>query len=59
MPISLEKVLRTYPRPYLTDAELKSLIDGSADSRYGKVKRRVNYCISEEAYISLQRKLVI
>ena len=35
----LESKLRNYPRPYLTDTELDSLLDGTPDSRYGKVKR--------------------
>jgi hypothetical protein len=35
----LESKLRDYPRPYLTDAELDSLLGGTPDSRYGKVKR--------------------
>ncbi|OGT38622.1 MAG: hypothetical protein A3F11_00765 [Gammaproteobacteria bacterium RIFCSPHIGHO2_12_FULL_37_14] len=35
----LESKLRNYPRPYLTDAELAFLLDGTPDSRYGKVKR--------------------
>lgn len=32
-------LLHNYPRPYLTDMELKMLLDNSADSYYGKVKR--------------------
>jgi hypothetical protein len=36
---SLEQTFRHYPRPYLTDAELEVLLDGTPDSRYGKVKR--------------------
>jgi hypothetical protein len=54
----LESKLRNYPRPYLTDAELDSLFDGTPDSRYGKVKRllaqgkllhvrRGLYCLTE------------
>jgi hypothetical protein len=35
----LEQVLLNYPRPYLTDLELDTLLDGTPDSRYGKVKR--------------------
>lgn len=31
--------LRSYPRPYLTDIELGVLLNGTPDSRYGKVKR--------------------
>ncbi len=31
--------LRHLERPYLTDIELESLLDGSANSRYGRVKR--------------------
>lgn len=55
----LEKRLLTYPRPYLTDAELAALLDGTQDSRYSKVKRmlaqnkllhirRGLYCITDE-----------
>lgn len=55
----LEKTLRNYPRPFLTDAELEALLDGTPDSRYGKVKRllaqgkllhirRGLYCLTEE-----------
>src|SRR5579863_1173434 len=36
---SLERTLQGYPRPYLTDAELEALLEGTPDSRYGKVKR--------------------
>ncbi len=36
---SLENTLQRYSRPYLTDSELKVLLDGTPDSRYGKVKR--------------------
>lgn len=35
----LERTLQGYPRPYLTDIELEGLLDGTPDSRYGKVKR--------------------
>lgn len=35
----LDQQLRNSPRPYLTDAELAVLLGGTADSRYGKVKR--------------------
>ena len=35
----LEATLQQYPRPYLTDIELATLLDGTPDSRYGKVKR--------------------
>ena len=35
----LESKLRNYPRPFLTDAEIDTLLDGTPDSRYGKVKR--------------------
>lgn len=35
----LEKRLRNYSRPYVTDAELQACLNGSPDSRYGKVKR--------------------
>ena len=38
------KLLEKLPqsRPYLTDNELTTLLNGSADSRYGKVKRWLN-----------------
>lgn len=36
-----EKKLLDYSRCYLTDAELEILMDGTADSRYGKVKRLI------------------
>lgn len=36
---SSEMILRNYPRPYLTEVELEILLDGTPDSRYGKVKR--------------------
>ena len=39
MNILLENKLRHYSHPYLTDTELEMALDGSADSRYGKVKR--------------------
>lgn len=56
---SLQRTLQSYPRPYLTDAELEVLLDDTPDSRYGKVKRllaqgklqhirRGLYCITEE-----------
>lgn len=35
----LEATLRSHPRPYLTDTDLEALLDGTPDSRYGKVKR--------------------
>ena len=35
----LEPILRNIPRPYLTDVELKQLLDGTSDSRYSRVKR--------------------
>jgi hypothetical protein len=41
MNILLENKLRHYPHPYLTDTELEMALDGTADSRYGKVKRLV------------------
>lgn len=55
----LESVLRQFPRPYLTDAELEVLMKGTPDSRYGKVKRmlaqgrlkhirRGLYCLTNE-----------
>lgn len=55
----LETTLRQYRRPYLTDAELTVLLDGSRDSRYGKVKRMIAqgsllhirrglYCLTEK-----------
>jgi hypothetical protein len=37
----LEKILHSFPRPYLTDNELAIILDGSANSRYSKVKRLV------------------
>lgn len=57
---SLQRTLQSYPRPYLTDAELEVLLDGTPDSRYGKVKRllaqgklwhirRGLYCLTDEA----------
>lgn len=56
---SLERTLQSYPRPYLTDFELASILDGTPDSRYSKVKRmlaqgkllhirRGLYCITKE-----------
>jgi predicted transcriptional regulator of viral defense system len=56
---SIEQVLRDHPHPYLTDIELRSLLDGTPNSRYGKVKRmlaqgkllhvrRGLYCITKE-----------
>src|SRR5580692_8559792 len=55
----LLKTLQTYPRPYLSDADLEVLLDGTPDSRYGKIKRllaqgkllhvrRGLYCLTEE-----------
>lgn len=55
----LEKILRNHPRTYLTDAELEALLPGTANSRYGIVKRmlaqgkllhlrRGLYCITNE-----------
>lgn len=35
----LERTLQAYSRPYLTDAELQVLLEGTPDSRYSKVKR--------------------
>ena len=35
----LEQTLRNYPRPYINDGELKVLLNGTPNSRYGKVKR--------------------
>ncbi len=35
----LYRSLLTYPRPYLSDTELVSLLSGTPDSRYSKVKR--------------------
>ena len=54
-----EDCLRKSPRPYLTEAELAALLEGTADSRYGRVKRLLSqrkllhirrglYCISEK-----------
>jgi hypothetical protein len=37
----LGQALHNYPRPYVTDSELESLLDGTPDSRYGKVKRMI------------------
>lgn len=37
--MTLEPILQQYPHPYLTDLELDTLMDGSPDSRYSKVKR--------------------
>lgn len=56
---SIESKLRALPHPYLTDVELDIMINGTRDSRYGKVKRllaqgkllhirRGLYCITEE-----------
>ena len=53
-----DKNLHRLERPYLTDIELETLLDGSADSRYGKVKRLIQqgkmlhirrglYCLTE------------
>jgi hypothetical protein len=39
MKYPLEPKLMTYPRAYLTDSEMRSLLKGSQDSRYSKVKR--------------------
>lgn len=36
---ALDKILRNNPHPYLTDNDLKVILPGSPDSRYGKVKR--------------------
>lgn len=36
-----DKDLRRLERPYLTDIDLDMLLDGSPDSRYGKVKRLI------------------
>ncbi len=55
----LDRILQHYPHPYLTDAELETLLDGTVDSRYGKVKRmlaqgkllhirRGLYCLTKE-----------
>lgn len=38
---TLDRILQAHPRPYLTDVELESLLDGTPDSRYGKVKRMI------------------
>jgi predicted transcriptional regulator of viral defense system len=57
--MTLERVLRNYPHPYVTDSELENLLDGTANSRYSKVKRMVAqgkllhirrglYCITNE-----------
>lgn len=56
----LERIFQHYPRPCITDAELTVLLDGTPDSRYGKVKRlmaqgkllhirRGLYCLTEMA----------
>lgn len=39
MGITLETILRNYPRPYLTEAELEVLLDSTPNSRYSKIKR--------------------
>jgi hypothetical protein len=39
--MTLENNLHNYPSPYLTEVDLDALLEGSADSRYGKVKRMV------------------
>lgn len=39
MKSQIEAKLHNYPSLYITDSELKSLLDGSEDSRYGQVKR--------------------
>jgi hypothetical protein len=39
--INVENLLRHYPRPYLSDIEVKNLIGGTANSRYSKVKRMI------------------
>jgi predicted transcriptional regulator of viral defense system len=55
---SMENNLRKLQRPYLSDTELATLLDGTADSRYSKVKRllaqgkllhirRGLYCLTE------------
>lgn len=54
-----EKILRNCPRPLITDAEVESLLDGTPNSRYSKVKRmlaqgkllhmrRGLYCLTQE-----------
>ena len=59
------KLLEKLPqsRPYLTDNELTTLLNGSADSRYGKVKRWLHQkkkcCVSAEGYIALLIKQII
>lgn len=56
----LEDQLRNYTRSCVTDAELETLLDGTPDSRYGKVKRllaqgtllrirRGLYCLADNA----------
>jgi len=55
----LERALQHYPHPYVRDSELNNLLDGTPDSRYGKVKRMIGqgklthikkglYCLTEE-----------
>lgn len=39
MPRRLEPILRTYPYSHVSDMELEYWLDGTPDSRYGKVKR--------------------
>lgn len=39
MAMALESILRHYPHPYITESEIEALLRGTADSRYGKVKR--------------------
>lgn len=36
---NLEQILQNYPRLILTELELETWLDGTPDSRYGKVKR--------------------
>ena len=56
---SIENVLLNHPRPYLTAFELESMLNGTPDSRYSKVKRLIAqgkllhirrglYCITNE-----------
>jgi len=41
MTIIIKRMLHELSEPYVTDTELSALLDGTADSRYGKVKRLI------------------
>ena len=38
---NIENILRAYVRPYITDIELKTLLNGTPNSNYSKVKRLI------------------